>query len=75
MYESFLTFPAILGATQSFTVTFQAGALGDGLEGRDRDRIEDNKDWYWGISYIEKVRGKWCDRSAPLSRSSLPLAR
>jgi hypothetical protein len=44
------------------------------VEGRDRDRAED-KDWYWGISYVEKVRGKWCDRSASVPRWSLPLAR
>jgi hypothetical protein len=44
------------------------------IEGRERDRAID-KDWYWGISYVEKVRGKWCDRSASIPRWSLPLAR
>lgn len=44
------------------------------VEGRDRDRANDN-DWYWGISYIESLNGKRCDRSASIPRKSLPLAR
>lgn len=44
------------------------------VEGRDRDRGED-KDWYWGISYVEKVKGKWCDRSSHIPQKSLQLAR
>lgn len=44
------------------------------VEGRDRDRGDD-KDWYWGISYVEKVNGKWRDRSASIPQKSLQLAR
>jgi hypothetical protein len=44
------------------------------VEGRDRDKANDD-DWYWGISYVEKVKGKWRDKSASIPRASLPLAR
>jgi hypothetical protein len=44
------------------------------VEGKERDRAIDD-DWYWGISYVEKVRGKWRDKSASIPRWSLPLAR
>ncbi|HEY9597173.1 MAG TPA: hypothetical protein V6D33_05845 [Cyanophyceae cyanobacterium] len=45
------------------------------VQGRERDRANDD-DWYWGLSYIEKnSRGKWCDRSASIPQKSLPVAR
>ena len=36
---------------------------------------EDESLWYWGISWVEKVKGKWKDRSSSIPRSSLKLAR
>ena len=40
----------------------------------ERKRNNDSH-WYWGYSYVEKVKGKWRDRSASIPRGKLNEVR